>query len=73
MWCTLLNEKNEWKGVYVLQCIVRLYRDSNLQRDEMKDDGPFRQTLAGFEPTLVIGLRFRGREKNEKFNSNVSI
>jgi len=41
------------------QRIVRLYRDSNLQRDEMKDDNPLRHTLAGFEPTLAIGLRLR--------------
>jgi len=30
------------------QRIVRLYRDSNPRRDEMKDDGPFRHTLAGW-------------------------
>jgi len=42
------------------QRIVRLYQDSNLWSDEMKGDSPFRHTLAGFEPTLVIGLRFRG-------------
>jgi len=45
------------------QRIVRLYRDSNLRRDEMKDDSPFRHTLAGFEPTLANGLRFREKEK----------
>jgi len=38
------------------QRIVWLYRDSNLRRDEMKDESPFRHTLAGFEPTLVISL-----------------
>jgi len=45
------------------QRIVRLYRDSNLRRDEMKDDSPFRHTLAGFEPTLAIGLRLRDRRR----------
>jgi len=27
----------------------------------MKDDSPFRHTLGGCEPTLAIGLRFRGQ------------
>jgi len=50
------------------QRIFRLYRESNLRRVEVKDDCPFRHTLAGFEPTLAIGLRFRGRRHapNEK-------
>jgi len=43
------------------QRIVRLYRVSNLRRNEVKDDSPLRHTVAGFEPTLAIGLRFRGR------------
>jgi len=46
------------------QRIVRLYRDSNLGRDEMKDDSPFRHTLAGFEPTLAIGQRLRDLRRN---------
>jgi len=46
----------EYKGVLrSFQCIVRLYQDSNLQRDEMKDD---RHTLVGCEFTLANGLRF---------------
>jgi len=45
------------------QRIVRLYRDSNIRRDQMKDDTPFRHTLAGFEPTLAIGLRLRDRRR----------
>jgi len=43
------------------QCIVRLYQDSNLRRDEYKDDNPFRHKLAEYELTLVSGLRFRGQ------------
>jgi len=42
------------------QRIIRLYRDSNLPMDEMKDDSPFRHTLSGCEPTLFSGLKFRG-------------
>jgi len=42
--------------LHPFQVIVRLYQDSNLRRDEMKDDCSFRHTLAGFEPTLAIGL-----------------
>jgi len=45
------------------QRIVRLYQDSNLRRDKMKDDSPFRHTLAGFEPILASGLRFRGQRR----------
>jgi len=36
-----------------LQRIVRLYRDSNLRRNDMKDDSPFRHTLAGFESMIM--------------------
>jgi len=43
--------------------MVRLYRESNLRRDEMKDDSPFRHTLAGCDPhTIASGLRFRGQQ-----------
>jgi len=35
------------------QRIVRLYRDSNLRRDEMKDECPFRYTLAGFDMNQI--------------------
>jgi len=38
--------------------------DSNLRRDETKDDSPFRQTLAGCEPILTSVLRFRGHYTN---------
>jgi len=42
--------QNEWMKGYLrpFPRIVRLYRDSNLRTDKMKDDSPFR------------GLRFRG-------------
>jgi len=39
------------------QRIVRLYLDSNLQMYEMKDDSPFRHTLAGCEPTQLVVCR----------------
>jgi len=42
---------------------LRLYRDSNLRRDEMKDDSPFRHTLEGCEPTKASGLRFRAQRR----------
>jgi len=48
------------------QRIVRLYRDSNPRRVEMKDDSPFRHTLAGFEPTLDdIGILWSQFYANE--------
>jgi len=43
----------------------------NLRRDEMKDDCPFRHTLAGFEPTLAIGLRLRDR-RSITLNSQIT-
>jgi len=45
------------------QCNVRLYRESNTRRDKMKDDNPFRNTLAGCDPTLAIGLIRRGQPR----------
>jgi len=45
------------------QRIVTLYRDSNLRRDEMKDDCPFRHRLEGYKLTLVSGLGFRGKRQ----------
>jgi len=30
----------------------------NLQRDEMKDDSPFRHSLVGYKHTIASGLRF---------------
>jgi len=42
------------KGRFTFQRIVRLYRDSNLRRDEMKDDRPFRLTLILFALYLHI-------------------
>jgi len=29
----------------------------------MKDDGPFRHTLTGLEPTLASSLKFRGQQQ----------
>jgi len=51
---------DEWNGVLrSFQRIVRLYRDDNLRRDEMKDASLFRHALAGYTPTLASGLKFR--------------
>jgi len=32
----------------------------SIRRGEMKDESPFRRTLAGYVHTLASGLRFRG-------------
>jgi len=48
---------------------VRLYQNSNLQRDMyIKDNRPFRRTLAEFEPTLVSGLTFRERRRDQLYH-----
>jgi len=45
----------------ILHRNVRLYQDSNIRKDEMKDDSRFKRYLVGREPTLASGLSFRGQ------------
>jgi len=40
---------------------VILQRGNNLRRDKLKDDSPFRNTLAGCKITLSVGVKFRGQ------------
>jgi len=39
------------------------HQGSNLQRNEMKDDSPFRHRLVGYEHMLASGLRFHGLQR----------
>jgi len=58
---------NEHEGVLLpFQHIDRLYQDSNLRRDERKDDSPFRYIVVGCEPTLASGRRFHGQRLHIK-------
>jgi len=49
-------------------CFMALskYQDSNLQRDEIKDDSPFRQTVGGCEPEMLIPQNNRNKGNNNK-------
>jgi len=60
----ITTQLDEWKGIlHPLQRMVRSYRESIHRRDEMKDDGPFWNTLSGCH-TSHGDLRFRGQRQH---------